>query len=299
VALLTWGALALCFVIGLAGVARMAGPVDAAGPVSSVIRLPLPVTASIGTLFALAAAVFVGHVLRRGWSRRRKGDGELDPAAEAARLPAWLRTVTQLASFAYFVALAYLLWRSGVQFPGLLSLGAGAGSGEGLAFPRLAPPDAPAFMTWAFGILGVAAGAAAVVAAVWVALADRAAAWRVAAEPDDGPASVEAAVEESLEDLRSELDARRAIVRCYARFERAAADSGVARQPWHTPMEFMREALGRLPVPRAAVPTLTGLFELARFSHHPLGPDERARALDALDEIRAAIAARSGDAAAR
>jgi hypothetical protein len=63
-------------------------------------------------------------------------------------------------------------------------------------------------------------------------------------------------------------------------------------------MEFMREALGRLPVPRAAVPVLTGLFERARFSHHPLGAPERDRALAALDEIRMAIERRDGDAPA-
>jgi hypothetical protein len=60
-------------------------------------------------------------------------------------------------------------------------------------------------------------------------------------------------------------------------------------------MEFMREALARLPVPRAAVPTLTGLFELVRFSHHALGPRERDRALEALHEIRTAIEAADGD----
>jgi hypothetical protein len=46
------------------------------------------------------------------------------------------------------------------------------------------------------------------------------------------------------------------------------------------------------------VPTLTGLFELARFSHHPLGPSERDRALAALDEIRTAMRATESDAAA-
>jgi hypothetical protein len=102
-----------------------------------------------------------------------------------------------------------------------------------------------------------------------------------------------------VEDLRSEPDARRAIVRCYARFERAVADSGVERKPWSTPMEFMREALRRLPLPRTAVPTLTGLFELARFSHHPLGPSERDQALEALDEIKTAIGTAEGDAGAR
>jgi hypothetical protein len=51
-----------------------------------------------------------------------------------------------------------------------------------------------------------------------------------------------------------------------------------------------------LPMPRAAVPALTGLFELARFSHHTLGPRERDRALDALHEIRTAMDARRDDA---
>jgi hypothetical protein len=102
------------------------------------------------------------------------------------------------------------------------------------------------------------------------------------------PALVEA-VDESAEDLRSEPDARRAIIRCYARFERAAAVSGLARLPWQTPMEFMRETLARLPAPRGPVSALTGLFELARFSERTLGPGERDRALDALDDIKAAI----------
>jgi hypothetical protein len=103
-------------------------------------------------------------------------------------------------------------------------------------------------------------------------------------------------VEESLDDLHLEGDARRAIVRCYARFERAAAAAGLPRRPWLTPGEFMREALARLPLPRAAVPTLTGLFELARFSDRPLGARERDRAVDALTEIRRAMDASARDA---
>jgi hypothetical protein len=64
-------------------------------------------------------------------------------------------------------------------------------------------------------------------------------------------------------------------------------------------MEFMREALSRLPAPRGAVRALTGLFELARFSDRRLGPTERDRALDALDDIKAAIDAGRADAVAR
>jgi hypothetical protein len=91
----------------------------------------------------------------------------------------------------------------------------------------------------------------------------------------------------------------RAIIRCYARFERVAADSGLARKPWLTPMEFLREALERLPIPRTAAGVLTGLFELARFSDRALGSRERGQALDALDEIKTAIEERPADAVAR
>ena len=78
--------------------------------------------------------------------------------------------------------------------------------------------------------------------------------------------------------------------------ERAAAVSGLERRPWHTPMEFMREALSRLPAPRGAVRALTGLFELARFSDRALGPGERDRAFAALDDIKAAIEEGRADA---
>jgi hypothetical protein len=51
-------------------------------------------------------------------------------------------------------------------------------------------------------------------------------------------------------------------------------------------MEFMREALGRLPLPAEAVRRLTGLFELARFSDEPMAPEHREAAWASLSDIR-------------
>ena len=62
------------------------------------------------------------------------------------------------------------------------------------------------------------------------------------------------------------------------------------RAPWETPSEFMRAALARLPVPAPPVERLTTLFELARFSLHPLESPERDLARACLEEIRAALA---------
>jgi Domain of unknown function (DUF4129) len=290
---LVWALLGASLVAGLAAVIRMAGPAEGGfDDVAGIIRLPELVTGTVFALFALAAGVFIVDLVRRARSRRLEDEGE---AAEERRLPAWMRALNQVASLLYFTLVAYLLWRGAGPVVDIMA-GRGAG-GIGSALPQNMP-SAPPLVTWTFGILALAAGLGALAFAVWFALSDRIAAWWEGdtAEPP-APALAEA-VEESLGDLRSETDARRAIIRCYARFERAAAASGLTRQPWLTPMEFMREALGRLAAPASAVRTLTGLFELARFSHRELGLPERDRALDALDEIRASIEARHADVVA-
>jgi len=291
--LILWPCLAASFLIGLAGVVRMANPGADVREIRGVIRLPEQVTAAIVSLFTLAGLVFVAHVVRSGRLRRDFEDDEA--TTPPTRVPPWVRRLTQILSVLNFAILAYLIWRGSIPFTVFLFLAAGGGQ-----LPDLGLGDqesAPAALTWTFGVLALAAGAAALVLALRVFGGDR-----VAASEDEVDLAFESArpmavaVNESLEDLRGEPDARRAIVRCYARFERAAAAAGVGRSPWLTPMEFMRQALDRLSIPGPAVPTLTGLFELARFSHHPLGPPERDRALGALDDIRAVLGARDGDA---
>jgi len=106
--------------------------------------------------------------------------------------------------------------------------------------------------------------------------------------PFDRPA-LQLAVEESLDDLRHLPDARLAIVRCYGRFERVLATADVRRLPWQTVLEFMRTALKVPRLPDADVRTLTGLFEIARFSRHELGPEHRERAWQALMAVKAAL----------
>jgi hypothetical protein len=108
---------------------------------------------------------------------------------------------------------------------------------------------------------------------------------------ETAPAALQAAVEESLEDLRQLADPRVAIIRCYGRFERALAGADVRRPPWETAAEFMRTALAHRWLPGDAVRELTSLFELARFSRRQLGPAHRERAWQALMSVKAALAA--------
>jgi hypothetical protein len=296
---LIWVLLATSLVVGLAGLVRLAGPAGG-GPddLGGIIRLPQWLRGTIGTLFAVAALVFLLGLARRLRSRRH-GEGELARLPEAVQMSAWQRALRQVLAFSYFAVFAYLAWKGVIPLADLMALVQGAGAGVAAAPPSEASGPAPAIVTWTFGVFALAAGLGAVALASWVALGDRLHGWwegRDAMEAALPPLAE--AVAESLEDLRAEPDARRAVIRCYARFARVAAEAGLDRQPWHTPMEFMREALSRLPAPRRAIAALTGLFELARFSDRPLGPAERQRALHALDEIRAALEERR-DAVAR
>jgi hypothetical protein len=106
------------------------------------------------------------------------------------------------------------------------------------------------------------------------------------------PEALAAALDESLDDLRSDPDLRRAIIAAYARMEAALAAAGIPRDPAEAPLEYVERALLTLDASASAVRRLTDLFEWARFSHHEPEPSMRDEAIDALvavrDELRAA-----------
>ena len=106
------------------------------------------------------------------------------------------------------------------------------------------------------------------------------------------PEVLAAALDASLDDLRTDPDFRRAIVAAYARMETALAAAGLPRHPAEAPLEYVERALLSLDASADAVRRLTDLFEWARFSQHEPEPAMRDEAVDALvavrDELRAA-----------
>jgi uncharacterized protein DUF4129 len=114
--------------------------------------------------------------------------------------------------------------------------------------------------------------------------------WTLRAHED-----VALALDESLDDLRSEPDLRRAIIAAYARMERALAAAGIPRRPSEAPLEYLQRALSALDASAGAVARLTDLFERAKFSHHEPDQSMRDEAIDALvavrDELRRPVAA--------
>lgn len=105
-------------------------------------------------------------------------------------------------------------------------------------------------------------------------------------------------VEDSLADLRDEPDPRRAVVRAFLGMEAGLARAGFPRRPAEAPRELVSRALGALAIPEQDVRRLTGLFEVARYSTHPVGESMRDSAIEALEAVRAPLLAAGEGAAA-
>jgi hypothetical protein len=98
--------------------------------------------------------------------------------------------------------------------------------------------------------------------------------------------ALEAAVDESLDDLRAESDPRRAVIAAYARLEQVLASYGLPRDAAEAPLEYLRRMLAELSVTPPAARRLTELFERAKFSQHAVGPEMKEQAIRALEIVR-------------
>ena len=113
--------------------------------------------------------------------------------------------------------------------------------------------------------------------------------WKRRLDRDPERLAAEALAEEldlTVDDLRYEPDLRRAVVAAYARMERSLALHGLARRRFEAPLEYLARVLGELQVTDDAVSRLTFLFERAKFSTHPIGPEMRDDAIAALVALR-------------
>jgi hypothetical protein len=244
------------------------------------VRLPDPVQALVLGLLALSTIILLSM------QRRRPRTDEAGPSGEDPRVSPWLTALHSLLPVLVLALGCYLVWRhfageEGQQiekaFAGLLDLLALADK-PAISMPSFDLAIAGLLVALAVGIFGMMA---------LVALAERLEAWR--ARPGVVRSPGAGGVDEPRDDLRAEPDARRAVIRAYGRFERALAAARAPRAAWQTPAEFMRSTLARVLVPAPPVARLTGLFEIARFSAHPLGAEAREAACDCLDEITSAL----------
>jgi Domain of unknown function (DUF4129) len=112
---------------------------------------------------------------------------------------------------------------------------------------------------------------------------------RKAVAPDPA-AQVSADLRRSLADLESERDPRLAVQRAYVRMEESFGAIELSRAPDETPAEFTARVLRVLGASAAAASDLTGLFEIARFSDHPMDEHDRRSAIESVRRVEAELA---------
>jgi hypothetical protein len=115
-----------------------------------------------------------------------------------------------------------------------------------------------------------------------------------ATDPDEDAARAQdrlrEIVDRSLEELRADPNARRAIIGVYHLMERALERAGLPRAASEAPREYLARALAALQVGAAAPRRLTALFERARFGAGELDLGLRDDAIDALLALREELA---------
>jgi hypothetical protein len=100
-----------------------------------------------------------------------------------------------------------------------------------------------------------------------------------------GPQPLLGAATDALFELGAEADPRKAIVRAYRALEEGLVRDE-RRAPAEAPLEF-RDRLVAAGAPLPPARRLTELFEIARFSDHVVGPEQRDEAMASLEALRA------------
>ena len=156
-----------------------------------------------------------------------------------------------------------------------------------------ATPARQAHFEWPL-VLGI--GGLALLGGVWMYVRNRRRLAPLLAEPGLQEDMV-SAIETTIDDLRGEKDARRAVIAAYALMERTLARHGLARQRSEAPLEYLANILRGLHVRESAVVSLTRLFEYAKFSGHEVDAAMKEDAIDALIAIRDDLQANEARAA--
>jgi Domain of unknown function (DUF4129) len=245
-------------------------------------------TTALFMVLAGAGIVMLGAIVLVAFSGRRRKDDP--PEHEPTRIDVpWIwkvvTIVLTLALGAALVLAAVTGTRSvqAVRRSGGQPLGGGAPPSPTRSTGASAGFTVPAWLPWT--LLAIVAVALAVIALVlWLR--------RVRPEDETEQASaVHAAVEAAIGALDEEADPRRAVIAAYRAMQRALGERGVVRSPAEAPREYLERTLIASRATETEARTLTGLFEEARYSPHPISERVREAALSALHSLQGRLRA--------
>ena len=274
-AITTLGVALAVALVAVAGQAPLSGPTpvdsrSAQGPTVALVALLLGV-----------GIVMLGALVIVAWSGRRRKDDALEPEPapiETSRLAKVVATLVPFALGGALVAAAVIGTRPARKSPrfefgssGLAPPTSSTGTRGGFVLP--------AWLPWTlFAIVAVALAAG--LAILWL---------RRAQTQTEAPATARAshaAVSAAIGALEAEADPRRAVIAAYASMQRSLGEHGVIRSPAEAPREYLERALVASSATEREARTLTGLFEEARYSTHPIPERLREMALSALRSLQ-------------
>jgi uncharacterized protein DUF4129 len=277
---ITAGALALS-IVGLLALVTLAASGSHGVRDARPAARPVPdsVQDSWITLLTIAYAVGIGAMLFTIVRRRSRWK---DPGSH------WLRNYCAVFVFMLAITAAgYLALTHGdlrERTQALLRLRAQQGQAQGSKSVTGKPlPPRRAHFQWPL-VLGL--GGLVLLCGAWVVFGRNR---RAVSRPTDAETLEEElarAMGSTIEDLRGERDARRAVIAAYANMERILAAHGLERRHAEVPYEYLTRVLQVLQVRESAVQSLTELFEYAKFSDHEIDPVMKERAIGSLVAVQ-------------
>jgi hypothetical protein len=231
---------------------------------------------ALAPLFMLAgvAAILVGQVLSR---RRRAEQERLNPLAKWKRLLRWGILLASLVAFRFMVQYGV------VHLPAVHLPKFGGGSHPPAAATGHSSNGQASSTDWTIAIVLWIGLAAALVVAMRAHLRRRPLQKAAAMAGVDADQGIDYA------RLRDIADPREAVIATYAEMERTLAGRSLARDPAEAPREYLARIVHGLRRSRKAAGRLTGLYERARFSPHPVDSDMRGQAIDSLVSVDADV----------
>ena len=258
------------------------------------VRQDVPVGV-VGALAAAAGALVVGSLLfvwmgtpsveKRRRRRRRLGASDLEGLGGSLSAAGKVGAIVGGAIGLFLLLTLPFLVPNAETPPGATPENAVPRGDTGTSAPAGHPTSTS--LTWL--VVGSAAALLVLAPAAVVVRRRRARRARQAVVPDTA-ARVGAGLRRSLTDLASERDPRLAVQRAYARMEESLGEIELSRAPDETPTEFTTRVLRVLGASAAAASDLTGLFEIARFSDHPMDEDDRRHAIASVRRVETEVA---------